>query len=229
MAENVGKVTQVIGPTVDCEFDPDHLPNILNAIKIEDKERDIDLVVEASSHLGDSIVRCVAMDSTDGLVRGMDVVNTGEPISVPVGPETLGRMLNVVGFVDDNVYKDNLIFDDSPVLGGTEHLPDLVEKHHIDILIFAIDRISLNRRKKIEAICQATGAQIINARDLPSTMGAVIGLEKPFEGLFRSTDEAQQFLDQLDDYLLKKDIVAAQELLNQARSALNNQEEELFE
>jgi F-type H+/Na+-transporting ATPase subunit beta len=102
MAENIGKVVQVIGPTVDCEFDSDNLPQILNAIKIEDKERSIDLTVEVSIHIGDNIVRCVAMASTDGLVRGMEAVDTGQPISVPVGEKTLGRVFNLLGQpVDD--------------------------------------------------------------------------------------------------------------------------------
>ncbi|SYZ72381.1 membrane-bound ATP synthase, F1 sector, beta-subunit [Candidatus Zixiibacteriota bacterium] len=97
MAENIGKVVQVIGPTVDCEFDADNLPTILNAIKIEDKEKNINLTVEASMHIGDNVVRCVAMASTDGLVRGMKAVDTGQPISVPVGKEALGRVFNLLG------------------------------------------------------------------------------------------------------------------------------------
>lgn len=97
MAENIGKVVQVIGPTVDCEFEADRLPEILNAIKIEDKERKINLTVEASMHIGDSIVRCVALASTDGLVRGMKAVDTGGPITVPVGIKTLGRVFNLLG------------------------------------------------------------------------------------------------------------------------------------
>jgi len=102
MAENTGKVVQVIGPTVDCEFDSDNLPEILNAIKIEDKEKSIDLTVEVANHIGDNIVRCVAMASTDGLVRGMEAVDTGKPISVPVGEKTLGRVFNLLGHpVDD--------------------------------------------------------------------------------------------------------------------------------
>ncbi|HPC12223.1 MAG TPA: F0F1 ATP synthase subunit beta, partial [candidate division Zixibacteria bacterium] len=68
MAENIGRVVQVIGPTVDCEFRSDALPNILNAIRIVDQARNIDLTVEASMHVGDKIVRCVALASTDGLV-----------------------------------------------------------------------------------------------------------------------------------------------------------------
>ncbi len=83
MAENIGKVVQVIGPTVDCEFESDKLPEILNAIKIEDKERNINLTVEVSMHIGDNVVRCVALASTDGLVRGMKAIDTGGPITVP--------------------------------------------------------------------------------------------------------------------------------------------------
>jgi len=97
MAENVGKVVQVIGPTVDVAFDADKLPRILNAIRIEDPSRGIRLTVEAALHIGDNIVRCVAMASTDGLVRGMPAVDSGEPISVPVGEGCLGRIFNLLG------------------------------------------------------------------------------------------------------------------------------------
>ncbi|EQB62574.1 MAG: hypothetical protein RBG1_1C00001G0153 [candidate division Zixibacteria bacterium RBG-1] len=94
---NVGKVKQVIGPTVDIEFDSDKLPNILNAIEIKDEKRNIDLTVEVAMHLGDNLVRCVALSSTDGLVRGMPAVDSGGPITVPVGPKTLGRIFNLLG------------------------------------------------------------------------------------------------------------------------------------
>ncbi|MFV9510411.1 F0F1 ATP synthase subunit beta [Tepidibacillus sp. LV47] len=99
---NVGRVVAVMGPVVDIEFERGQLPEIYNAIKIEHKatspgEIDIDLVVEAALHLGDNVVRCVAMASTDGLVRGMQAIDTGKPISVPVGPATLGRVFNVLG------------------------------------------------------------------------------------------------------------------------------------
>jgi F-type H+-transporting ATPase subunit beta len=94
---NYGKVKQVIGATVDCEFDPDKLPNIYNAIKIEDKEKKIDLTVEVALHLGDNLVRCVSLASTDGLVRGMPALDTGGPIEVPVGEGTLGRIFNLLG------------------------------------------------------------------------------------------------------------------------------------
>jgi F-type H+-transporting ATPase subunit beta len=93
--KNVGKIVQVIGPVVDIRFDEENLPELLNAIEIQNGDEK--LVVEVAQHIGDDIVRCVAMGSTDGLVRGMDAVDTGEPISVPVGRETLGRLFNVLG------------------------------------------------------------------------------------------------------------------------------------
>ena len=95
-----GKVTQVVGPVVDVQFPPGALPAIQNALTITNPAIDArvdNLVVEVSQHLGEDTVRCIAMDSTDGLVRGQPVKNTGAPISVPVGKETLGRILNVVG------------------------------------------------------------------------------------------------------------------------------------
>jgi F-type H+-transporting ATPase subunit beta len=94
---SVGKIVQVIGPTVDVAFEPAQLPKIYNAILIEDKERGIKLTVEAALHVGDNVVRCIAMDSTDGLVRGMAATDTGAPISVPVGEACLGRIFNLVG------------------------------------------------------------------------------------------------------------------------------------
>jgi F-type H+-transporting ATPase subunit beta len=92
-----GKVAQVRGPVVDLRFPAGELPELLSAITIRDEAKGIDLVVEVAQHLGDDLVRCVAMASTDGLVRGMVGEDTGAPISVPVGPPTLGRMFDVLG------------------------------------------------------------------------------------------------------------------------------------
>ncbi len=100
MANKEGVIVQVIGPVVDIDFEDGHLPQIYNAIKIPRTNLDgveEELVVEVQQHLGENRVRTVAMDSTDGLVRGMKAIDTGEPISVPVGPETLGRLINVIG------------------------------------------------------------------------------------------------------------------------------------
>nr|WP_300006054.1 F0F1 ATP synthase subunit beta [Tissierella sp.] len=95
MEQNIGKVVQVIGPVVDIRFKEDHLPNLLDAITIERTGETI--VVEVSQHLGNDTVRCISMGSTDGLVRGMDCIDTGKPIAVPVGEKTLGRLFNVLG------------------------------------------------------------------------------------------------------------------------------------
>ena len=94
MSDNNGKIKQVLGAVVDVSFD-DKLPQILDALIVKHENKD--LVLEVAQHLGENTVRTIAMDSTDGLVRGQKVEDTGQPISVPVGPETLGRILNVVG------------------------------------------------------------------------------------------------------------------------------------
>ncbi|KLU59220.1 ATP synthase subunit beta [Peptococcaceae bacterium CEB3] len=94
---NIGKIVQVMGAVVDIEFDPEELPEIYSAIKVEYPEQKIRITLEVAQHLGNDTVRCVAMSSTDGLQRGMQATNTGAPITISVGPETLGRMFNVLG------------------------------------------------------------------------------------------------------------------------------------
>ena len=96
-----GKISQVMGAVVDVVFEQGHLPDIYNALSV-DRGHDGTLVLEVAQHLGDSSVRTIAMDSTDGLVRGTDVSDSGSPISVPVGPETLGRLFDVLGNTIDN-------------------------------------------------------------------------------------------------------------------------------
>ena len=98
--KNIGSVVQIIGPVLDIRFPAGHLPDLLNAIEIE---RDGGkLVCEVAQQLGDDVVRCIAMSSTDGMVRGMEAVDTGSPIKVPVGNETLGRVFNLLGRAIDN-------------------------------------------------------------------------------------------------------------------------------
>ncbi len=108
---NTGRIVQVVGPVIDVEFPPKSMPAILNAIKIDcttdDGKVKIHLTAEVMQHVGASVARCVAMSSTDGLVRGMECVDTGEPIAVPVGPGVLGRIFNVLGETVDH--------DDTPV------------------------------------------------------------------------------------------------------------------
>jgi F-type H+-transporting ATPase subunit beta len=91
-----GRITEIKGPVIDARFEKGKLPRVNDALRIK-KEGDRDLILEVAQHLGDDVVRAIAMDSTDGLARGTEVENTGGPITVPVGPETLGRMINLTG------------------------------------------------------------------------------------------------------------------------------------
>lgn len=100
-SKNIGKVVQIVGAVVDIRFEKDSLPDLLNAIEIDNKGEK--LVVEVAQHIGDDIVRCIDMGSTDGLMRGIDAVDTGKAISVPVGKETLSRMFNLLGEPVDNL------------------------------------------------------------------------------------------------------------------------------
>jgi F-type H+-transporting ATPase subunit beta len=100
MGDNIGKISQVMGPVVDVEFEQGQLPNILTALLITNpaiNDEPDNLVVEVAQHLGNNVVRTIAMDVTDGLVRGMSVKDTESPIMMPVGEASLGRVLNVVG------------------------------------------------------------------------------------------------------------------------------------
>jgi F-type H+-transporting ATPase subunit beta len=103
---SMGRITQVLGAVIDVEFSNSSLHSIYNALKVSNPAIDQEqwnLVLEVAQHLGENTVRCIAMDTTEGLVRGMDVMDTGTGITVPVGEETLGRILNVIGEpVDDN-------------------------------------------------------------------------------------------------------------------------------
>jgi F-type H+-transporting ATPase subunit beta len=112
MANNIGKITQIIGAVLDVSFAESELPEINDALEIR-RENGERLVVEVAQHLGDDTVRCIAMGPTDGLVRGMDVVATGAPISVPVGEATLGRIFNVLGDA----------IDEQPAPEGVEKMP----------------------------------------------------------------------------------------------------------
>lgn len=109
---NIGRIVQVIGPVVDVEFQEGQLPSIMNAITITNpaiNDEEDNLIVEVAQHLGDNVVRCIAMDVTDGLVRGMSSKDTGAPITVPVGKECLGRILNVVGRPVDGLGPVNIV------------------------------------------------------------------------------------------------------------------------
>ena len=96
MNENKGIVVQAVGPVIDVRFKDEHLPELLTALKVSLPDGK-NLTLEVAQHIGDDIVRCIAMGPTEGITRGLEVVDTNAPISVPVGPETLGRMFNILG------------------------------------------------------------------------------------------------------------------------------------
>jgi len=96
-----GKITQIVGPVIDVEFSKEELPPIYNALKIENNGNPI--ILEVAQYLGDGVVRAISMSSTDGLSRGMEVIDTLSPITVPVGEKTLGRIYNVLGDPIDNL------------------------------------------------------------------------------------------------------------------------------
>ncbi|NLD82964.1 MAG: F0F1 ATP synthase subunit beta, partial [Clostridiales bacterium] len=93
--KNIGKVVQVIGPVLDIRFEDGHLPELLTAIEIQNGEKKI--VAEVAQHIGDNVARCISMNATDGMVRGLEARDTGGPITVPVGKECLGRIFNLLG------------------------------------------------------------------------------------------------------------------------------------
>ena len=127
MAEQAtGNINQVLGNVVDVEFRDGSLPSILSALRVTNpsvSDEQWNLVLEVAQHLGENTVRCIAMDTTDGLVRGMQVMDTGKAIAVPVGPQTLGRLMNVIGQAVDGkgpiagshmmpIHRDAPSFDD---------------------------------------------------------------------------------------------------------------------
>ena len=104
---NKGRIHQIVGPVIDIKFSEDNMPELLNAIHIEYEGKTI--VAEVAQHIGDDVARCISLSSTDGLSRGMEVVDTGAPITIPVGKEVLGRMFNVIGeTIDDG---DQIVTD----------------------------------------------------------------------------------------------------------------------
>ena len=151
--KNIGKIVQVIGPVVDILFADGHLPALLTAIEIDNVNSHEKLVVEGAQHIGDDRVRTIAMGSTDGLVRGMDAVDTGAPISVPVGEQVLGRMFNVLGREID----------------GLEPLPDTVKHMPIHRSAPSFDQ------QQTTAEVLETGIKVIDLL-CPYAKGGKIGL-----------------------------------------------------
>src|SRR3954464_3875922 len=131
---NIGKVVQVIGPVLDVEFEAEHLPELYNALSIDAKNaagEAVRVVVEVEQHIGRNQVRAVAMSSTDGVVRGMQVLDTGSPITVPVGKPALGRILSVLGEPVDEGAPIPKDAERWPIHRGTPAFVDLEPKTQV--------------------------------------------------------------------------------------------------
>ena len=165
---SAGTVIQVMGPIVDCRFSTDSLPAIYNAITIKDESRGIDMTCEVAQHLGDDIVRTVALKSTDGLVRGMHASDTGSPITVPVGDATLGRVFNLLGQPID-------ILETGPHAGSPEERKAKAEG------IAASPRLPIHRQppafvdQSVKVELLATGLKVVDLL-IPFNKGGKIGL-----------------------------------------------------
>ena len=126
---NVGKIIQVIGPVVDVQFeDKEHLPNILNALKVNNDDKEI--ILECQKHIGDVVVRTISMDATEGLTRGLEVIDTGKPITIPVGNDIKGRLFNVVGKTIDGL-KDLAIKESLPIHRPAPEFKDIASNNEI--------------------------------------------------------------------------------------------------
>ena len=150
---STGTVVQVTGPVVDCRFPTGQLPEIYNAVEIKDEKAGINLTCEVAQHLGDDMVRCVALSSTDGLIRGLKAVDMASPITVPVGDCTLGRGFNLLGQTIDNA---------GPLEGHTKNMPI-----HRQAPTFAEQSV------KVEIL--PTGLKVIDLL-IPFNKGGKIGL-----------------------------------------------------
>jgi lipopolysaccharide/colanic/teichoic acid biosynthesis glycosyltransferase len=135
----------------------------------------------------------------------------------------LEKVFSVVGYVDDDIYKDDLVIDGSPVLGKIRDLPEIVEKHRVDVIVFAIDKISPRQRKKIQEICGQTNAQLIDYRNLVNADGFFNGGASKANGLMNPTTLRNLF-DELDDYLRADDVETALNRLQEARRKIEEEE-----
>jgi F-type H+/Na+-transporting ATPase subunit beta len=202
-----GKITQVIGPVVDVDFPPGQLPRILNALTVSNpsiSDEADNLVLEVAQHLGESTVRAVAMDSTDGLTRGMAVKDTGSPIMMPVGPECLGRILNVVGKpVDDggpvNTKKHAPIHRDPP--------PYVDQSTKVEIFetgIKVIDLLAPYRKGgKIGLFGGAGVGKTVVIMELINNVAKAHGGVSVFAGVGERTREGNDLLLEMSESLLE--------------------------
>lgn len=196
-----GRIVQVTGPVVDIEFDHGHLPDIYNAIKIQESgEREINLTVEVAQHLGDNLVRAVAMSSTDGLVRGMEAVDTGAPITVPVGPATLGRVFNVLGDpIDGNGDVDRSLAN--PIHRQAPEFEELsTQQEMLETGIKVIDLIApYAKGGKVGLFGGAGVGKTVTLQELIHNLAAEHGGISVFAGVGERTREGNDLYHEMSD------------------------------
>ncbi|WP_055106101.1 F0F1 ATP synthase subunit beta [Paenibacillus ihumii] len=199
---NKGRVVSVMGPVVDIEFGRGQLPDIFNAIKIVKQgaqEEGGELILEASNHLGDNLVRCIAMSSTDGLVRGVEAVDLGAPISVPVGEVTLGRVFNVLGETIDN--KGQVAGDRNPIHRDPPTFEDLSTQSEIlETGIKVIDLLApYAKGGKIGLFGGAGVGKTVTIQELINNIAQEHGGISVFAGVGERTREGNDLYHEMTD------------------------------
>lgn len=202
MSENIGKIVQVIGAVVDVAFPDGHLPNILTALEIKNPNNSDapDLICEVAQHLGDDVVRTIAMDATEGLVRGMDVVDTGKPIMAPVGSASLGRIMNVVGRPVDEMGPIKA----EKYLPIHREAPSFVEQNtSVELLETGIKVVDLlvpfPKGGKMGLFGGAGVGKTVNMMELINNIAKQYGGYSVFAGVGERTREGNDFYHEMED------------------------------
>jgi F-type H+-transporting ATPase subunit beta len=198
---NVGHVVQVIGPTVDIRFPEGHLPDLLTAVNVDDPDQDIHIVAEVATHMGNDVVRCIAMSSTDGLTRGVEATNTGAPIMVPVGETTLGRIFNLLGEPIDGLDRE---VDRSMLKPIHRAAPDLVdldpEKQILETGIKVVDLLApYPRGGKIGLFGGAGVGKTVILMELINNIASQHGGRSVFAGVGERTREGNDLWLELNE------------------------------
>jgi F-type H+/Na+-transporting ATPase subunit beta len=197
---NIGKVVAVMGPVVDIKFEPGQLPKIYSAIKINYPDQKIELTLEVAQHLGNDTLRAVAMSTTDGLTRGMDAVDTGAPITIAVGPATLGRMVNVLGeAIDGGVEVDRT--HEYPIHRPAPALVDLEPSTHIlETGIKVVDLLApYSKGGKIGLFGGAGVGKTVLIQELINNIAMQHGGLSVFAGVGERTREGNDLWNEMKD------------------------------
>jgi len=195
---NIGKIHQIIGPVIDIKFHPDQMPELLNAIEIP--FHDTKIVAEIHQHIGDDEVRCVALSSTDGLSRGMEAFDTGEPIKVPVGPEVLGRLFNVLGNPIDEAGPVETEYKESIHRSAPDFADQETTSHVFETGIKVIDLIApYTRGGKVGLFGGAGVGKTVLIQELINNIATEHGGISVFAGVGERTREGNDLYNEMKE------------------------------